>query len=61
MSEIQRGQIRPVEDEHNLGNPKMRSHPEHDECKLKEIVDNEMGAYVGGRCYVLGVAREEVV
>ena len=39
----------------------MGSHPKHNERKLKEIVDNEMRAHVGGRCHMLGVAREKVV
>ena len=38
MSKVYRGQIEEVDDKQQLSNPKLTSHPKHDEAEDKNIV-----------------------
>lgn len=42
MTEVERGKVEEIDDQYNLGPYEVRSNEQHDECKLQEIVKNEV-------------------
>lgn len=59
MPEIERGEVEEVDDQHELGNPEMSVHPEHDEAKVEQVVCNKVGTDIGSGVDIL--ARVEMV
>ena len=60
VAEVERRQVEEVDDQDDLGPDEVGAHEEHDEGKLKEVVEDEVGADGGGGIDVVGVAGEEV-
>lgn len=48
MPEVQHGLVEHVDDEEKLCGPEVAAYPEHDEAEGQQIVDDEMGAHIGG-------------
>jgi len=53
--EVERGQVEQVQYEDDLRDPEMGVHPQEDECRLQEVVEDEVGADVGGGVDYFGV------
>lgn len=49
-----------MDDEDDFSAPEVAADPEHDECKDKEVVEDEMRGYIGGAGDERAVVREEV-
>ena len=60
VAKVQRRQVDPVEDDHDLGPGEVASHKQHDEGKVEEVVHDEMAPHGAGRVQLLEVGREEV-
>lgn len=57
---VQRREVEEVDDQHQLGDPEVRPHPQQDERRLQHVVDDEVAADVGGLPDPVGVVGEEV-
>ena len=55
VAEICTGEVEEVDDEEELCEPKVRAHPEVHEAEEKEVVGDEVGAYVCGGVDVVNV------
>lgn len=42
MTEVERRKVEKIDDQYDLSPYEVRSNEQHDECKLEEVVDNEM-------------------
>lgn len=49
-----------MNDEDDFSAPEVAADPEHDECKDKEVVEDEMRGYIGGAGDERAVVGEEV-
>ena len=60
VAEVQGAQVEEVENEQQLGPAKVGSNEEHDEAKVEEVVDDEVGAHTRSGVHVVGIGGEEV-
>lgn len=60
VAEVEGAEVEEVDDENQLGPAKMRTNEEHHECKVEEIVGDEVRSNAGGGIDVVGVGGEEV-
>jgi len=60
VAEVQEGQIEEVEDQDDLSPDKVSSNEEHDECELKEVIEDEVGTNSSSSLDMGGGIGEEV-
>lgn len=49
-----------VDDEDDFSGPEVTADPEHDECKDKEVIEDEVGGYIGSAGDERAIVGEEV-
>lgn len=59
VAEIQRAEVEEVENQYDLGDVEVRVHKEHYECKVKQVVEDEVAADTSSCGNDVGTAGEE--
>lgn len=60
VAEVEGGEVEKVDDQDDLGPNEVRSNKQHDECKLEEVVEDEVASDTRSSLDVVIVIREEV-
>lgn len=60
VAKVEPREVDEVDDEDQLGPDKVGADKEHDKCKVKKVIENEVAADTGGSVGTVGIAREEV-
>ena len=60
MVEVQRHEVKEVDDQHQFGDPEVRPHPQQDEGGLQDVVDDEVAPDVGRLFHPVGVVGEQM-
>lgn len=60
VAEVQRGKVEEVDDEDDLGPGEVRSHEQHDEGEVQEIIEDEVAAHCTSGIHIVDIAGEEM-
>jgi hypothetical protein len=60
MTKVKSGQVDEVHDQDDLSPDEVRSDEEHDEGKLKQVIEDEVTSNASGSLNVIGIGGEKI-
>jgi hypothetical protein len=60
VAEVKRSEVEEVNNQDEFGPVEVRANKEHDECKVEEVVDDEVASHAGSGIDMARVGRKEV-
>lgn len=60
VAEVQRRQVEEVNDQDHLGPGEVRSHEQHDEGEVQEIIEDKVATHCASGIHIIGIAGEKM-